>query len=140
MLQLLPSLRRPVDERWHTAAAFPPQVRRIVHIPWTGVVLIVVDIGSEFAKGVWERHGWGVAVACEAAGLLGKSLIQPSGQHSGVMFDSHLVYGVLDGADCEVVDIVLDIPSLMQGRRWPGRTADERVGGAGWMFAEAFHV
>jgi hypothetical protein len=36
-----------------------------------------------------------------------------------MMFDKHLVDEALRGAGCEVVDIVLDIPSLMQGRRWP---------------------
>lgn len=44
------------------------------------------------------------------------------GLHSEVMFDRRLVDGALDGADCEVVDTVVDIPSLMQvvdGRRGP---------------------
>jgi hypothetical protein len=38
------------------------------------------------------------------------------------MFDNHLVDEVQYGADCEVVDTVLDTPSLMQvvdGRRGP---------------------
>jgi hypothetical protein len=84
-----------------------------------GVAQTVVDIGSEFAKEEWERHGSGVVVACEAAGLLGRSSVQLLDQHSGMMFDRHLVGEALHGAGCGVVDIVLDIPSLMQGRRWP---------------------
>ena len=84
-----------------------------------GVALTVVGIGSEFAKEEWERHGSGVVVACEAAGLLGRSSIQRLGQHSGMMFDRHLVDGAPHGAGYEVVDIVLDIPSLMPVRRWP---------------------
>jgi hypothetical protein len=53
---------------------------------------------------------------------LARSWTQPLGPHSGVMFDSHLVDEELYGAGYEVVDTVLDIPSLMQvvdGRRGP---------------------
>jgi anaerobic glycerol-3-phosphate dehydrogenase len=53
---------------------------------------------------------------------LGRSWIQLLGLHSEVMFDNHLVDEALYGAGCEVVDTVVDIPSLMQfvdGRRGP---------------------
>jgi len=120
MLQPLPSQQQPVDAKCHTAVPCQLRVQRIGDIPLRGVALTVVDIGSEFAKEEWERHGSGVVVvACEAAGLLGRSSTQLWGQHSGMMFDKHLVGEALHGAGCEVVDIVLDIPSLMQGRRWP---------------------
>jgi hypothetical protein len=119
MLLPLPSLLQPVDAKCHTAVACQLRVQRIGDIPLRGVALTVVDIGSEFVKEEWEKHGSGVVVACEAAGLLGKSSIQLLGQHSGMTFDKHLVDEALHGAGCGVVDIVLDIPSLMQGRRWP---------------------
>ena len=115
MRQPLPSPQLPVDAKCHTAVACQLRVQRIGDIPLRGVALTVVDIGSEFAKEEWERHGSGVvAVACEAAGRLGRSSTQLWGQHSGMMFDKHLVGEALHGAGCEVVDIVLDIPSLMQ--------------------------
>src|SRR5277367_737479 len=117
MLQPLPSQQLPVYAKCHTAVACQLRVRRIGDIPLRGVARTVVDIGSEFAKEEWERHGSGVVVvvvACEAAGRLGRSSIQLWGQHSGMMFDKHLVDEALHGAGCEVVDIVLDIPSLMQ--------------------------
>ena len=90
--------------------------------PWTGAVPVVVDIDSELAKEEWERHGLGAVVAYEAAGLLARSWIRPLGLHSVVPSDNHLVDEALYDAECEVVDIVLDIPSLMQvveGRRGP---------------------
>jgi hypothetical protein len=114
MLQPLPSQQLPVDAKYHTAVACRLRVQRIGDIPLKGVALTVVDIGSEFAKEEWEMHGSGVVVACEAAALLGKSSIQLLGQHSGMMFDKHLVGEALHGAGCEVVDIALGIPSLMQ--------------------------
>jgi hypothetical protein len=119
MQRPLPSQQQPVDAKCHTAVACHLRVQRIGDIPLKGVAQTVVDIGSEFAKEEWERHGSGVVVACEAAGLLGRSSTQLLGLHSGMMFDKHLVDEALHGAGCEVVDIVLDIPSLMQGRRWP---------------------
>jgi hypothetical protein len=119
MQQPLPLQRQPVGVKCHTAVACRLRVQHIGDIPLKGVALTVVDIGSGFAKEEWERHGSGVVVACEAAGLLGRSSIQPLGQHSGMMFDKHLVDEAPYGAGCGVVDIVLDIPSLMQVRRWP---------------------
>jgi hypothetical protein len=119
MLQPLPSRQLPVDAKCHTAVACQLRVQRIGDIPLRGVALTVVDIGSEFAKEEWERHGSGVVAACEAAGRLGRSSIQQLGQHSGMMFDKHLVDEAPYDAGCGVVDIVLDIPSLMQVRRWP---------------------
>ena len=119
MLQPLPSQQPPVGAKCHTAVACRLRVQHIGDIPLKGVALTVVDIGFEFAKEEWERHGSGVVVACEAAGLLGRSSIQLLGRHSGMMFDKHLVDEAPHGAGCGVVDIVLDIPSLMQVRRWP---------------------
>jgi hypothetical protein len=72
MPQQLPSRQLPVDVKCHTAVAAQLRVQHI-DIPSTGVGLVVVDIGSEFAKEEWERHGWDVVVACEAAGLLERS-------------------------------------------------------------------
>lgn len=53
---------------------------------------------------------------------MARSWTQLLGLHSGAMFDSHLVDEALCDAGYEVVDTVLDIPSLMQvvdGRRGP---------------------
>jgi hypothetical protein len=119
MPQPSPSQQQPVGAKCHTPVACRLRVPHIGDIPWKGVALTVVDIGSEFAKEEWERHGSGVVAACEAAGLLGRSSIQQLGQHSGMMFDKHLVDEAPYDAGCGVVDIVLDIPSLMQVRRWP---------------------
>jgi hypothetical protein len=117
MPQPLPSPQRPVDVKCRTAGPCRLRVQHTGDIPWKDVALTVVDIGSEFATEEWERHDWGVVAACEAAGLSGRSSIQRLGQHSGMMSDKHFVDEVPHGAGCEVVDIVLDIPSLMQVRR-----------------------
>ena len=96
-------------------------------IPLADVGLTAVGIGSGFGKEGWERRGWGVVVAYEAAGLLARSWTRRLGLHSGVMFDKHPVDVALGGAGCEVVGTVLDIPSLMQvveGRRGPPTKED----------------
>ena len=91
-------------------------------MPLADVGRTVVGIGSGFATKEWARHGWGAVVAYEAAGRWVRSWTQPLGLHSGGMFDSRLGGVARYGAGYEVVDRVLDIPSLMQvvdGRRGP---------------------
>jgi hypothetical protein len=60
------------------------------------------------------------------------------GLHSAAMFDNRLGDEALYGAGCEVVDTVLDIPSLMQfvdGRRGPPTREYKAID-----VAKAFHV
>jgi hypothetical protein len=101
-----------------------------VDSPLADVGRTAVDIGSGFGKEGWERRGWGVVVAYEAAGRLARSWTRRLGLHSGGMFDKHPVDVALCGAGYEVVDTVLDIPSLMQvveGRRGPPTREDNAM-------------
>jgi hypothetical protein len=126
----------PVDVTCHIAVASQRRGLHIVDIPLADVGLTAVDIGSGFGKEGWERRGWGVVVAYEAAGLRARSWTRRLGLHSGVMFDKHPGDVARCGAGYEVVDTVLDIPSLMpvvEGRRGPPTREDNamEVGEAG---------